>query len=229
MRVLLLLLLLVISKAFLSQDSLKSYVMFRTKHVIAYLDGKKITPSHDIIYLKKGMHQIKAWAPGYKLIEDSFIVEKNKTLYSRKLHHNGAYKAFVAKRWLKGISTVVLPVYTVLHLRQANYRVNMWLSLKEDHAFFNNRDRERLNRAPNDMDCLENYLESHTRYIDSYRTYERVKRDRVIGVSVLGVASLAYIVFSCTYKVKLKEKPLLSRITPGIDPLNKQFCVRLQL
>ena len=229
MRILLLLLLLVNSKAFFSQDSLKSYVMFRTKHVIAYLDGKKITPSHDIIYLKKGMHHIKAWSPGYKLLEDSFMVEKNKTLYSRKLHHNGAYRVFVAKRWLKGISTVVLPAFTVLYLQEANYRVNMWLSMKEDNTYFMNRDIERLNRAPDNPVCIANYLASRIRYVDSYRAYDRAKKNRVIGVSVLGVASLAYIVFSCTYKIKLKEKPLLSRLTPSIDLLGKQFCLRLQL
>lgn len=229
MRIVLLLLLLAISKPFFPQDSLKAYVVFRTKHVIAYLDDKKITPSHDIIYLKKGMHQIKAWAPGYKLLEDSFMVEKNKTLYSRRLHHNGAYRVFVTKRWLKGVSTVVLPAFTVLYLQEANYRVNMWLSMKEDNTYFMNRDVERLNRAPDNPVCIANYLASRIRYVDSYRAYDRAKKNRIIGVSVLGVASLAYIVFSCTYKIKLKEKPLLSRLTPSIDPLGKQFCVRLQL
>lgn len=101
MRIVLLLLLLAISKPFFSQDSLKSYVVFRTKHVIAYLDDKKIAPSYDVIYVKKGMHHIKAWAPGYHLLEDSFMVEKNKTLYSTKLHHTGHTGCLLPKGGLK--------------------------------------------------------------------------------------------------------------------------------
>ncbi len=229
MRIVLLLLLLAISKPFFSQDSLKAYVVFRTKHVIAYLDDKKITPSHDIIYLKKGMHQIKAWAPGYQLLEDSFMVEKNKTLYSKRLQHTGAYRLFVAKRWFKGISTLVLPAVTILWLQEANYRVNLWSGLKRDYAYFRSRDGERLKRAPDDPTTLASYLTSHTRYIESSQAYERAKKNRVITVSALGAASLAYIIFSCSHKVRLKEKLLLSRITPGIDPWNKQLCLRLQL
>ncbi len=229
MQIVLLLLLLAISKPFFSQDSLKSYVVFRTKHVIAYLDDKKITPSYDVIYVKKGMHHIKAWAPGYHLLEDSFMVEKNKTLYSKKLHHTGAYRLFVAKRWLKGISTLVLPAITVLYLREANHQVYMNGFLMKRNSNDRNQARARLNYAPGEPTYLSEYLTAHTQYIESYQAYERSKRNRIITVSALGTASLAYFIFTCTHKLKFKEKPLLSRISTGIDPFNNQICLRLKL
>ncbi len=229
MRILLLLLLLAISKAFLSQDSLKAYVVFRTKHVIAYLDDKKITPSHDIIYLKKGMHQIKAWAPGYKLLQDSFMVEKNKTLYSRRLHHNGAYRVFVAKRWLKGISTVIPVSLTVLYTLRLNSRLNDKLNFMNSMSYNRMIARMKADSDPDNNGYSTRYNQSIFAYKTAKLDYTYNKRNGIITASVLGAASLAYIIFSCTYKVKSKEKTLLSRMTPGIDPWNKQICLRLQL
>ena len=216
-------------KPLFSQDSLKSYVMFRAKHVIAYLDGKKITPSHDIIYMKKGMHHIKAWAPTYQLLEDSFMVVKNKTLYSKRLRHTNGYRLFVAKRWLRGASTVVLPTITVFYLLEANYQVDAKFLTLNRNSNDELSTRERINYAPGNLIYMNEYLAARLGYVKAYASYERAKTDRIIGVSALAAASLAYIIFTGTCKLKFKEKPLLSRITPGIDPLNNRVCIRLQL
>lgn len=82
---------------------------------------------------------------------------------------------------------------------------------------------------PNNSTYSSKYNQSIFAYKTAKLDYEYNRRNGIITASVLGAASLAYIIFSCTYKVRLKEKTLLSRITPGIDPFNNQICLRLKL
>lgn len=82
---------------------------------------------------------------------------------------------------------------------------------------------------PNNSTYSSKYNQSIFAYKTAKLDYEYNRGNGIITASVLGAASLAYIIFSCTYKVRLKEKNLLSRITPGIDPFNNQICLRLKL
>lgn len=213
-----------------SQDSLKQAVIyFPVKNVVVYLDGHKIESSQKSISIEKGMHQIKIWAPTYNLMEDSFMVKKNKTFYSKRLHHSGAYRGFVAKRWLRSSTAFVPPVLTILYCLRLNTNLDDASSTMANISDSKREAKMRLDVAPKNLIYLMEYYEDCREYDVAKREYDRIKRNGIIVGSTLSAVSLAYIIFTCTHKLKFKEKTLLSRVTPSIDPINSQFCIRLRL
>lgn len=128
------------------------------------------------------------------------MVAKNKTLYSRKLRHNDAYKSFVAKRWLKGISTIIPASLTVLYVLRLNSRLGDKLNFMNSMSDNRMWARMKADRDPNNDTYSNQYNQSIFTYKTAKLDYKYNRRNGIITGSVLGAASLAYIVFSCTYK-----------------------------
>lgn len=241
MRILIVLLFNSIFLSAYSQDSLKrSFVFFKNKHVIAYLDGKKINPSLEPLFLKPGVHKIQAWAPTYRLLEDSFMVTKNNTLYKKRLKRSGEYRKFVLVKTLRTGSVFVPFIATglyalVFHTNMGQRKLELNSASERKFNYEMKYNRYHKEAVYNGYPPVNNnpYTKLYDDAVESLReaekNYKRTKVTGIVVVSALATVSVAYMIHICRHRKTYKETPLLTRICPLVDPFNKQAGICLQL
>lgn len=226
------LVLLFFTKVILCQiDSSKALVYFKEKNVVIYLNGEKIESQNKLKNIAVGKHKIKAWAPRYELLEDSFVVlKKENKFYTKKLKYNESYKAYRRKQNAFKLTYILPGIASILC--GVNY-----------YGAYNNINKEidgSYSRAlviKQDYDKGYGYANASTEYYLEKANYESLikkqvdlKKQGIIVSTACASTAVAFFVIDILRKRKpFNEKPLLAKISPSYSPLNNQVCLIIKL
>lgn len=219
---------------FSQNDTAKAVIYFKQKNAIIYLDNKKIESKKELRKISVGMHHIKAWAPKCDLFVDSFLVKKKENkFYSKKLNYTDSYKIYIAKKRSR-ILTYTIPAILAAGVASSYYKVYKNYDKKITKTY---NDAIDLETAYNDSFSPQEFESNYTDYYQKMNDYEDLKKKQlnsknqgVIITSVLAATAITVFIIQLTRKKTVyQETPLLSRIMPGFNPLNKQICLTVNL
>lgn len=215
-------------------DSSKAVIYIKQKDAIIYLDGKKIQSKKELRKISVGTHYIKAWAPKRMLLEDSFIVKsKINKFYSKSLKYTDDYKAYVFNKRVRFL-TYAIPAFLSVGFGVTYYK--KYLDFDKKILKTQNEAYE-LEAKYNDSFAPEEFQTNYAAYYQKVKDYNDLqnnqKKSKIIGITVSSVLAATAITVFVIQKVKKKvpftETPLLSRVTPGYNPFNKQICLTVKL
>ena len=215
-------------------DSSKAVIFFKPKDAIIYLDGKKIVSKEELIKISVGMHKIKAWAPKYDLFVDSFSVKKKENkFYSKKLVYCDNYKLYRTKKRLR-VFTYLIPSVLTLGFASTYYEKNQDFDKKIQKTYNEAIELQGLyNTSFSPAEFETNYTNYYQKYND-YKTLQnqqiKIKNQGIIITSALAATAITFFIFQkVRKKIAYQETPLLSRINPSFNPINKQICLTINL
>lgn len=226
---------LIANYAFAQSDSSKALIYLKEKDVVIYVNGKKTQPQKKLQPYATGMYVIKAWAPHYQLIQDTFFVKKGENkFYTKKLTLTESYKihrkkqnAYKAGYIIPGSMAIAsgFIYYSIHNKRNSEIRYSL------DRA--KNIQKEYEEASTNDMiqeKSLE-YDKEKAFYESRVQKQVDIKKQGVIVTSSLAAASLTFYIISVIHKKHhpFTETPLLTRITPSYNPLSNQLCLTIKL
>ncbi len=219
---------------FSQTDTAKAVIYFKQKNTIIYLDGKKIESKKELRKIAVGLHHIKAWAPKCELFVDSFLVKKKENkFYSKKLVYTDSYKIYVAKKRSR-ILTYTVPAILSVGFGVSYYKVYKDFDKKINQTYIDAVD---LETVYNNSFSPQEFESNYNKYYQKINDYEDLKKRQiksktqgVIITSALAATAVTMFIIQLTRKKTVyQETPLLSKITPGIDPINKQLCLTVKL
>ena len=227
--------LLLFSKIISSQiDSSKAVVYFKQKDAIVYLDGKKIESKKELRKMAVGVHYIKAWAPKHELFTDSFLVKKKENkFYTKKLVYTDDYKSYMAKKRTR-IFTYTIPAILAIGFASSYYKSYLDIDKKIIQTYKDAKDLEAAyNSSFSPAEFSTNY-DNYTKKVDDYKALQNKQQQRkiqgiIISSTLAATAITVFVIQSVRKKIPFKETPLLAKMTPGFNPLNKQVCVTVNL
>lgn len=230
-----LLILIIISKSVFSQsDSTKALVYFKEKGVVIYLDDKKIESQKKLKTILPGNHTVKAWAPNYELMEDTFkVLAGNNKFYTKKLHFSESYKAYRRKQNSIKL-TYLIPAFCTLVSGFSYYKEYVSIGRDITHS------HQKAQDIQNDYYKTFSYNEAKKLAIeydaerDNYNSIiqkqDKLKKQGIIVTSSIFASAITLFIINKLRKHKpFIEKPLLSNITPSYNPLTHQICVTFKL
>lgn len=235
MKKLFVLLSLIANTSFCQSDSSKALVYLKEKGVIIYVNDKKTEPQKTLQVYATGMYVVKAWAPHYQLIQDTFYVKKGENkFYTRKLHLTESYKDYRKKRntyKTGGIISAGMAIasgfiyYSIYNKRNSEIQFsrNRAISMQKEYqeAWTNSMIQEK---------ALE-YNAEKTFYKSRIQKQANIKKQGIIVTSSLAATSLTFYIISLIHKKQhpFSETPLLTRIAPSYNPLSNQLCLTIKL
>jgi hypothetical protein len=215
-------------------DSSKAVVFIKPQDAIIYLDGKKIESRKELRKISVGVHHIKAWAPKCDLFTDSFIVKKKENkFYSKKLVYTDGYKFYVAKKRSR-ILTYTVPAILAAGFASTYYKVYMDYDKKINQTYSDALDLQvKYNHSFSPQEFETNYNDYYQKVSDYEDLKKRQKNSKTQGIvisSTLAATAITVFIIQLTRKkTTYQETPLLSKITPGFNPINKQICLTVNL
>ena len=215
-------------------DSSKAVVFIKPQDAIVYLDGKKIIPKQQLIKISVGYHKITAWAPKHELFSDSFLVKKKENkFYSKKLPYTESYKIYRVKKRLR-ILTYAVPAILAIGFASTYYKRYLEYDKKINQTYNEALEIQILYNnsfSPNEFDTNYNdYYQKVNDYKDLQNQQKKWKTQGTVITSVLTATAItAFIIQLIRKKTTYTEIPLLSRVTPGFNPINKQLCLTVNL
>jgi hypothetical protein len=235
MKAKLLLSFLILSKFILAQiDSSKAVVFFKPQDAIVYLDGKKIIPKQQLINISVGYHKIQAWAPKYELFSDSFLVKKNENrFYSKKLRYSEAYKIYRTKKRVRFL-TYTVPVVLAIGFGVTYHKRNLEFDKRINQTYNDALELQSLYNTSFSPSEFQEYYDRYNQKVTDYKDLQgeqaKIRKQGIVITSVLaGTALTVFIIQMVRKKTSYSEVPLLARVKPGFNPLNKQLCLTINL
>ena len=231
----LLLLFLTTSKIIFSQaDSSKALVYFKEKGVIIYLNNKKIDAQKDLQTVPIGKYSVKAWAPHYDLMEDTFMVLKNQNkFYSKKLKFSEDYKTYRRRQHrfkLTYIIPVVISVVSGVCYHNAYTIRNKSIDLSYSKALDIQAEYENASTNSSLSEKSLKYNQEKANYLSLIQKQENIKTQGIIVTSsCLATALTLYIIDLVRKRKPFKETSLLTKMTPSYNPLSNQVCITIKL
>lgn len=219
---------------FAQVDSSKAVVFIKPTDAIIYLDGKKTVPKKELIKISVGYHKITAWAPKHELVNDSFLVKKKENkFYSKNLPYTENYKDYRAKKRFRVLTYTIPAVLAVGFGVTYNARYKSY-DKKINQAYNDAIEIQQLyNNSFSPSEFQENY-DNYNQKVNDYKDLQneqaKIRKQGIVITSVLGGTALTVFVLQMVRKKEIyKETPLLSRITPGFNPFNRQICLTVKL
>ena len=215
-------------------DSSKAVIYFKQKDAIIYLDGQKITSKQQLVKISVGPHKIKAWAPKHDMFIDSFIVKKNENkFYSKKLVHTDSYKSYRNKKRLYVLSYVVPAGLSIIsagtfYVRDKGFDKRIHQANDDAMGF---RDLYNTSFSPEEFESNYNeYYQKNEDYKKLQSEQIKSKNQGIIITSALATTAVTFFIINkCRKKTSYQETPLLARIIPSFNPINKQLCLIIKL
>lgn len=215
-------------------DSSKAVVYFKPKDAIIYLDGKKIESRKELRKISVGVHYVKAWAPKHELFTDSFLVKKKENkFYSKKLVYTDGYKIYIAKKRSR-ILTYTVPAIVAAGFASTYYKVYLDYDKKINQTYSEALDLQvtyKNSFSPQEFETNYNdYYQKVSDYEDLKQQQKNSKTQGIVISSTLAATAITVFIIQLTRKkTTYQETPLLSKIIPGFNPINKQICLTVNL
>ncbi|MCE3228926.1 MAG: hypothetical protein K0S32_3477 [Bacteroidetes bacterium] len=215
-------------------DRTGAIIFFSEKNVIIRLDSSRIEPSKVLKPLKEGTYRIKAWAPTYRLLVDSFTVIKGKTkFYTPHLKHTDEYKLYKFKKTVRNIAVIIPPILTALSLRvysQKYMAIDKNINQAKTDALYS-KELYESSFSPGQFEYYKNeYNDRVSVYNDLINQQNNVVRNGKIVTASFAAISVSAVLWKClSKKLVYKDSPLLSSIAPSYNFLDNQLCVVIKL
>ena len=235
MKKIVILLYLISNVLFSQSDSSKALVYFKEKDVVIYVNDKKTEPRKTLQTYATGMYVVKAWAPHYQLMQDTFYVKKGENkFYTNKHVLTETYKTYRKKRNGYRIAYIV-PCGMAIASGFIYYGIYNKQNSEIRFSRLRAKDRQKEYEAAwtNEM-ILQKKIEYNAEksfYESRIQRQANIKKQGIIVTSGLAATSLTFYIISLIQKKRhpFSEAPLLSRVTPSYNPLSNQLCLTIKL
>jgi hypothetical protein len=219
---------------FSQTDSSKAVIWFKQKNAIIYLDNVKIKSKKELRKISVGTHKIKAWAPKYDLYTDSFVIKpKQNEFYSKKLVHADSYLRYRTQKRLSNL-TYAVPAILAIGFASAYLKTYKELDTKIVRSYNEALDIKDLYYNSFSPDEFEKNYSDYYLKMNQYKDFQdkqkKIKNQGIIISSIFAATAVTALIIKLVHKkTKYEQVPLLARVTPCYNPLNKQICLTINL